>query len=196
MKVLLCSFLICFVLFNAIIAHDGKHGNKLDTVTVVGKDTIAINGFPVNKVDSQVQSDNRSKIQPEEIKLLEKLFEHPHNKIIHIPIVLIVIAFFFSLLSLKDDKFANSVKLIVLLAVISSAVAFFTGTSQIQPFEGTVKETMVNTHRLIGILTLVSTVIWLSFLSIKSLKKFALLIGIISCLLVLTASFYGGIIAH
>jgi uncharacterized membrane protein len=181
--------------------HDEKK-EKPDTVTVVNGDTIAINGIAVG--DSLLATQEAALDEDEQIESTEEyelnaadaLFDHIHNKIIHFPIVLAVVAFLFAVLGYKDDRYQFVIKLMLLIAGVFAIVAFFSGTNQIDPFIGDPKEWLANTHRLFGIASAVSIWLWFLCLSVKSLKKFSWLFAVISVLLVSITGLYGGVLAH
>ncbi len=181
--------------------HDEKK-QKPDTVTVVNGDTIAINGIAVG--DSLLATQEAAHDENEQIETTEEyelnagdaLFEHIHNKIIHFPIVLAVVAFLFAVLGYKDDRYQFVIKLMLLIAGVFAIVAFFSGTNQIDPFIGDPKEWLANTHRLFGIASAVSIWLWFLCLSVKSLKKFSWLFAVISVVLVSITGLYGGVLAH
>ena len=197
------SYLLIIILFFSvflIFAHGDKHKKKTDTVTVVNGDTIAVNGVMVSDTltlaKQTVKLVNNKVAENFELTISNILFEHIHNKIIHFPIVLIVMAFFFSLAQFKYQKFNPTIKIMVLLAVLFSVVAFFTGTNQKEFFENTAKDWLVLLHRTFGITTLVITVVWSLFLFVSKLKKYAWLIAVLAFLIVSVTGFLGGVLAH
>ena len=182
---------------------DKKHKKekmKMDTVTVVNGDTIAVNGVMVNNTltpeKETLAPDINEVTEDFELTISDALFEHIHNKIIHFPVVLIVIAFFFSLFQFKYQKFDSTIKIMVLLAVLFSVVAFFSGTNQMEPFEETAKDWLVHLHRTFGITTLATTVVWSIFLFVNKLKKYAWLIAVLAFLIVSVTGLLGGVLAH
>lgn len=84
----------------------------------------------------------------------------------------------------------------VLVALIFSIVAFITGKNQSEPFIGTAKEWIVELHQNIGLALIINFFIWTIFLFVDKLKKYAWLVGLIAFILILTAAFLGGVIAH
>ena len=124
------------------------------------------------------------------------MFEHLHNKIIHFPIAFIIAGFLFTLLGFKDGKYVYTIKILVTLAAIAGVAAFFTGNNQADVFIGDPKEWVMLFHRTIGLITVISTIIWTAFLFINSLNKYAWIFALISIGLVSIAAFFGGIVAH
>lgn len=189
----------------SLFAHGDKkhHQKKLDTVLVVGKDTIAINGIAVSDsvlslheteehgTEDHVESEGEFKFN-----ISDALFEHIHNKIIHFPISLAVAAFLFALFGYKDNRYDSTIKILLLIAGLFAIAAFFTGTQQIDPFIGEPKEWLANTHRLLGIGSAVSIWVWYLTLMMKPLNKFKWLFAIITVLIISATGFYGGVLAH
>jgi uncharacterized membrane protein len=181
--------------------HDEKK-EKPDTVTVVNGDTIAINGIAVG--DSLLATQEAAQDEDEQIETTEEyelkvgdaLFEHIHNKIIHFPIVLAIVAFLFAVLGYKDDRYQFVIKIMILIAGVFAIVAFFSGANQFDHFIGNPKEWLADIHRLFGIASAVSIWLWILCLSVKSLKRFSWVFAVATVILIITTAFYGGVIAH
>jgi len=202
MKKTFLYFILISILFMGInFAHgDKKHKKGQDTVTVVNGDTIAVNGVMVNDslsfANGTIVHDNSEVTEDFELTIKDVFLEHIHNKIIHFPIVLIVMSFFFSLFQFKYQKFDHTIKVMVLSAALFSIIAFLTGTNQMDPFEGTAKDWLVHLHRTFGIVTIATIVVWSIFLFVNKLKKYAWLIATLAFLIVSVTGFLGGVIAH
>ncbi len=164
--------------FALVFSHGKERHGKKDSVKVL-------------QSDSSV-----AQIEPYRIDLKITLFEHIHNKIIHFPIAFVVAGFIFTLLGFKRREILNLVSVLVFLAGLFGILAYLTGVSQGSAFENTSKEWVVETHRNLGIATVISIWVWFLFLSVKKLKKISWVIGVIALILVLIAGFYGGILAH
>ena len=178
-------------------AHEGKDHNKhkvvkADTLTIVNGDTIAVNGHHKNSNMHKMMA----KEEMFEMNVGERMFEHLHNKIVHFPIAIGVIAFLFSLLHLRRKNYDTTVLILVVLGLAFSIVALFTGLNQVGPFEGTNKYWVVELHRNFGIGILIMYFIWLLFLLVEKTKKYAWIIGAIIFVLISITAFLGGVIAH
>lgn len=192
-------FLVLFISisFMNVIAHEGKHENKTigrDTITLVGKDTIAINGVPVNSIREKDVED--SKEEPFELKPAEQMFAHLHNKIVHFPIALTLVAFLFLLLNIKKKNYDFVVKILLGISLATSIAAFFTGNTQLSAFIGDPKEWLANTHRLAGIISIVLIFLWFVSLFIQKTKKFSWIVGLIVVAAISITGFLGGVLAH
>ena len=199
-KIILVLLLGLTVMF----AH-GKHkktAQKLDTVTVVGKDTIAINGIAVNKALVHNQTTSESALtEKEEIEegkevTFGAVFEHMHNKLIHFPIALTIVALLLMAIGYKDNKYLAAVKIIVPFAAFVTIFTVLAGLSQAAPFEGTAMYGLVETHEILGLGVLLSLILWSVSLYVKKLNKFIYLFAVLNFILVSITGFYGGIIAH
>ncbi|KAF0153550.1 MAG: hypothetical protein FD143_82 [Ignavibacteria bacterium] len=196
MKTFICLLLLATVAF----PHGGKDHKKektvkVDTLTIVGKDTIAINGIS-KKIYKQKNEPELIKEKPMRLNPSEQLFEHMHNKVVHFPIALGLFAFFLSLLNFKWKNFDSAILISVLVAFLFSIVAFITGKNQSEPFIGTAKEWIVELHQNIGLALIINFFIWTIFLFVDKLKKYSWLVGLIAFILILAAAFLGGVIAH
>jgi uncharacterized membrane protein len=200
---LLAALILLFAFFqlNAHEDHDEKK-EKPDTITVVNGDTIAINGIAVGDSllttqEAALDEDKQIESTEEyELNATDALFDHIHNKIIHFPIVLAVVAFLFAVLGYKDDRYQFVIKIMLLIAGVFAIVAFFSGANQFDPFIGDPKEWLANTHRLFGIASAISIWIWYLCLTVKPLKKFTWVFAIITVILVSITGLYGGVLAH
>ncbi|MEW6506190.1 MAG: hypothetical protein AB1432_00435 [Bacteroidota bacterium] len=196
MKTFICLLLLATVAF----PHGGKEHKKektvkVDTLTIVGKDTIAINGIS-KIIHKQKNEPELIKEEPMKLNPSEQIFEHMHNKIVHFPIALGLFAFFLSLLNFKWKNYNSAILISVLVALLFSIVAFITGKNQSEPFIGTAKEWIVELHQNIGLALIINFFIWTIFLFIDKLKKYAWLVGLIAFILILSAAYLGGVIAH
>lgn len=200
---LLAAIILLFAFFqlHAHEDHDEKK-EKPDTVTVVNGDTIAINGIAVG--DSLLATQEAAHHEDEQIDFAEEyelnvgdaLYEHIHNKIIHFPIVLVVVAFLFTVLGYKDDRYQIVIKIMLFIAGVFAIVAFFSGTNQFDHFVGNPKEWLADTHRLFGIASAISIWIWYICFVAKPLKKFTWIFAIISVILISITGLFGGVLAH
>ncbi len=182
--------------------HEKKGTKKPDTLTIVGNDTIAINGIPVgnykNKKAAEEHLESEILTEAEETGeiSIDTLFEHVHNKVIHFPIALSVIGFLLMIAGYKNGKYSEALKLIIPFAAFMGIIAVLSGLNQADPFEGTAKYELVETHELLGFAVLASLVLWSLALYVKSIKKVEFIIALITVILISIAGFYGGIIAH
>ncbi|MHA2609726.1 MAG: DUF2231 domain-containing protein [bacterium JZ-2024 1] len=128
--------------------------------------------------------------------LLKALTEHPHNKVVHFPIALALIAFLFSLLGYRYKFLRDSVGILVLIAALSGVASYFTGLLQIEEFIGEPEEWLAILHRNAGIATTASLWLWFITFYWKAGKKFSILFALLSFFLVTFTSFLGGILAH
>jgi len=203
----LTTFLI-FLIATVIFAHE-KHKNKnhvpkQDTLTIVGSDTIAINGIPMEQFMATPHSENETEHTgsvEEETEVVKEItlgaaFEHLPNKLIHFPIALTVIAFLFMIFGYKENKYLSAIKIIIPFAAIVTIFTVLTGRSQAESFEGTAAYALVETHELLGFGVLASLILWSIALYVEQLKKFVYLFAILTFILVTLAGLYGGVIAH
>lgn len=200
----LAAFIILFAVLMplSVYAHGGKEHNKhkeakTDTITIVNGDTIAVNGKVVNKLT--VKQESAEKKEPEFVlNLNEQMFSHLHNKIVHFPIALTLVAFLFSLLNIKRQSHCTyqSIKILLGISLLTAIAAYFTGNFQLTAFIGDPKEWLANTHRLTGIISTILILIWFAALFIARIKKYSWAIGIIVVVAILITGFLGGVLAH
>ena len=194
---------------SVLYAHEGHKKKKVelkpDTLTIVEGDTIAINGIPIEKFMASHNADGEEAhnegIEEEEQEEVKEVtfgaaFEHLHNKLIHFPIALTLIALLLLLAGYKDSKYLGEIKIIVPFATFLTIFTVLTGQAQAKPFEGTVLYSLVETHEILGFGVLVSLILWSVALYVDKLKKLIYPIAILTFILVSLAGLYGGIIAH
>ena len=200
MKNLFVSIFLLLLFTTFVSPHGGKDHKKekavkQDTLTIVGKDTIAINSIPKKTIGIKSKPEI-IKEEPMKLNPAEQVFEHLHNKLVHFTIALGLFAFLLTVLNFKWKKFDSAILISVLTAFIFSIGAFITGKNQSEPFLGTAKEWIVELHQNFGTAVLISLFVWTVFLIIDKLKKYAWIIGLIASILILFAAFLGGVIAH
>lgn len=196
MKTSICILLLATIVFpHGDKDHKKEKAVKMDTLTIVGKDTIAVNGIS-KKMNSTTNMPAIVKEEPMKLNPSEQMLEHLHNKLVHFPIALGVLAFFLTLLNFKWKSFDSAIMVSVLIALLFSIGAFITGKDQSEPFIGTSKEWIVELHQNFGLAVIINLFVWTIFLTIDKLKKYAWIIGLIASILILAAGFLGGVIAH
>jgi len=199
---------ITFLLEIPLQAHgDHKNKNEMkkpDTLTIVGNDTIAINGIPTDKylamksiesMENTSNSESAQLLEEKEISI-SSVFEHIHNKVIHFPIALSVVAFLLMLLGYKNGNYDQAIKIIIPIAVVFSIIAVFSGLNQSVPFEETSTYELVEIHELLGFGVTASLLLWLISLNVKRFEKLVWLFAVLTITLVSITGFFGGIIAH
>lgn len=174
--------------------HNKEHQTKVDTFTVVNGDTIAINGIPIESTKQKPV--NEEKEEPFELNPSEQIFEHIHNKLVHFPIVIGIVAFAFTLVNLKTKNYERVILFLIIAGILFSVATVITGLNQTEPFSGTGKQWVVEFHRNTGIALLASYICWFVFTSVQRLKKFSWIIGLLTISLITLAGFLGGVIAH
>ena len=204
LKIKITLIVLLFLFASTINAHEDhkkKEQDKPDTLTIVGGDTIAINGIATDQyISEQIDTENYESESSEEEKTKEvtlgAAFEHIHNKVIHFPIALTVVGLLLMILGYKENKYWNALKIIIPFTALFSIVAIISGLNQAEPFEGTAAYELVETHELLGFGVVASLILWSLSLYVKQLKKLVWLFAGLALILVSIAGLYGGVIAH
>ena len=126
----------------------------------------------------------------------ESLQEHIHNKLVHFPLALGLLACLFWLLSFKHHEFQISAKLMLVLGAATGLLAILTGENQKQVFQDSPLVEIMQWHEKIGFLSfflLLSGSVWQFF---QSFRKFVFLYTAILILCLLFVGFLGGFISH
>ncbi len=202
-KLLIVIFLSASFLFAHEAHNKKKHMPKPDTLTIVGSDTIAINDiateqFMVSHHEKNEAKHDEAVEEEEEVKevTLGAAFEHLHNKLIHFPIALTLIALLLLIIGYKENKYLEAIKLIVPFAAFLTIFTLLSGLAQAEPFEGTATYALVETHELLGYGVLTSLILWSIALYVKKLTKLIYPLAILTFILVSITGLYGGVIAH
>lgn len=175
-------------------AHKGAHKGapKPDSTargdsTLVQSDTLARNTESVSE-----ESDGH----PSPLDIPRLALEHPHNKLVHFPIVLGLAAFVIALFDRTSRRYENIILGMVVVGGLFSVVSVITGLLQSQQFIGTDQEWLVLYHKISGILVLVFYAIWAALLRVKEWKKYSWVVGCVTAVFIIVTGFIGGVIAH
>jgi uncharacterized membrane protein len=129
------------------------------------------------------------------IRIPHDLFSHMHNKLVHFPVALGVVAALMILLNYRWPEFQISVRLLLFLAALGAAAAYITGRNQAEEFVTGPYSGILETHRLLGTTTLV--LLWLgAVLSfIPWARKIMWVVALLLAFVVMATGFFGGILA-
>jgi uncharacterized membrane protein len=124
------------------------------------------------------------------------LFDDLHNKLIHFPIVLTLVAAVMVIVARRKPEFEPVAFWLVWFAALSVIPAYFTGKAAEEGFEGKPKQWLVEVHEKQAISIAIMQVLWMLSLLRANTRRFAWVIGLILAVLVSSAGFIGGLIAH
>ncbi len=131
-----------------------------------------------------------------DIKVWESVREHVHNKLVHFPLALGLVACLFWLLSSKQPEFQSPAKLVLVLSATTGLLAVITGENQKQVFQDSPLVEIMQWHEKIGFFSLfllVTGSLWQWF---QSFRKFIwVYVGLMVFALLFTG-FLGGLLSH
>ncbi|MBT9543887.1 MAG: hypothetical protein IV090_00715 [Candidatus Sericytochromatia bacterium] len=131
-----------------------------------------------------------------DINLWESIQEHVHNKLVHFPFALGLLACLFWLLSFKQPEFQNPAKLILVLSATTGLLAVITGENQKQVFQDSSLVEIMQWHERSGFFSLfllLTGSVWQWF---QSFRKFIwVYVGLMAFSLLFTG-FLGGLLSH
>lgn len=174
--------------------HDKHKGAKVDTLTVVNGDTIAVNGHPKSsKMQMAAKNENKEEF---ELKPAEEIFSHLHNKIVHFPIALGYLLLIFMIVGYKTEVCHRASKIIVVLGGLSSIAAVIFGLLQTGPFIGTKMYFYVELHRNLAFISVLiyALLTWAIFRRLS--RKIQLTLVLLLTASISLIGFLGGAIAH
>jgi uncharacterized membrane protein len=128
--------------------------------------------------------------------LIPGLLDHLHNKIVHFPIVLALVAAVLVLLSRRRPELEPIAFWMVWAASLATLAAYFSGVAQAEEFARRPKRWLADTHRNWGIALAVAQAVWIFSLLRRPTRTFARLWSVVVVALVLVAAFLGGLLAH
>ena len=137
---------------------------------------------------------------PKGKSFLEVAFAHPHNKLVHFPIVLGLIGGLLLVWSFLSPGALSPARKLILLGAIFALLAYFSGQAQEEGIEAWVEkkglEPALELHETLGLTTT------LSFFAVYLLSHFVhnrlalAALGLLLAALVSVTGFFGGVIAH
>ena len=194
MKVFAGFLMMLVIATGCSYAHKGVHkGAPKPDLTTRGDSTLVQSDTLTRNAESVSEE---SEGHPATLDIPRLALEHPHNKLVHFPIVLGLVAFVIALFDRKSGRYDNIILGMVVGGGLFSGIAVLTGLLQSHQFIGTNQEWLVQYHKLSGILLLVFYVVWAALLRVKELKKYSWLVGCVTAVLILVTGFIGGVIAH
>lgn len=134
---------------------------------------------------------------PEEAPdLFRSLTEHFHNKLVHFPIALALVAVLFVWLALRWPGLETSAEILVWLAALAAVPTVIAGLLQAGPFQDTPKEIWMNRHRLLGLATAVALFLWGGLFRLGISPRWVRLWGLVVALLISLTGALGGLLSH
>jgi uncharacterized membrane protein len=131
-----------------------------------------------------------------EVSFRVALQTHLHNKAIHLPIGLVIVAFGMSCAAFKSDRIDSAVRWCLVIAFAGAVGAVVTGLGQAGVYEGGGKEWIVVAHRTAAFSMTASLGVWTLFAWTRPLRTWAFFLGLITLALVGLTGLLGGIVAH
>jgi uncharacterized membrane protein len=128
--------------------------------------------------------------------LVTALLEHPHNKIVHFPIVLALLATVLLWLPRGGADTCRIARLSIVAAALAAVAAYFTGQSQAEAFAGEPKEWVMRLHRAWGIATALALIAWAALAASHRPDRLLAWCGLAVSILIGIVAFLGGVVAH
>lgn len=128
--------------------------------------------------------------------LRKALMDDLHNKLVHFPIVLTLVAAALLIVARKRPELEPVAFWLVWAAALSVIATYFSGKAQEKEFLGKPKEWLGKLHEKQGIAIGITQALWVLSLLKESTRRFAWIIGMVLAVMVLAAGFLGGLVAH
>jgi uncharacterized membrane protein len=124
------------------------------------------------------------------------IMDHLHNKLIHFPIVLTIVAAAMVIVARCKPEYEPVAFWLVWVAALSVIPAYFTGKAAAEYLEGKPKEWLAEVHEKQAITIGVLQALWILSLLRPGTRRFAWVIGVVLVIVVLSAGYIGGLLAH
>ena len=128
--------------------------------------------------------------------IAKSLVDDPHNKLIHFPIVLSLVAAVMVLISRKKPEYEPVAFWLVWFALLSTLAAYFSGFYQSTEFVHRPKRWIMETHMRFAIGLAMAQCVWILSLLRRSTRGLATIMSFVVVLLVVIVGFLGGLVAH
>ena len=164
------------------------------------EDTVASGSLAGSSAHGEAMNAGQRKGEPvERYKMppfTKALTDHLHNKLIHFPIVLTMVAAAMVIVARRKPQYEPVAFWLVWAAALSVIPAYFTGKAAAQHLEGKPKEWLAEVHEKQAITIGVLQALWILSLLRPGTRRFAWVIGVALVIVVLSAGYIGGLLAH
>ena len=126
----------------------------------------------------------------------QALFEDLHNKIVHFPLVMTLLATLFLWWGRRRPEFEPVSFWMVWATAASTLAAYFSGQAQARDYVEGPKAWLVELHGQQGIVIGIGQALWVLSLLRDNTRRFSWVLGAILSVMVLAAGFLGGLVAH
>ena len=126
----------------------------------------------------------------------QALVSDPHNKLIHFPIVLSLVAAVMVIVARRKPEYEPVAFWLVWFALLFTLAAYFSGFVQSTEFEHRPKRWLMYTHMRFAIGLAMAQSVWLLSLLRRRTAGLAMLMTFVVVALVLVTGFLGGLVAH
>ncbi len=171
-------------------AADTARAGDTEGASAQPRDTI---GPDSNRAPAPVKPPAESYVMP---PLIDALLEHPHNKIVHFTIVLVLVATLLLWLPWRTRELIEVARFLIWAAAATAIAAYFTGQAQAEAFEGEPKEWVTLVHRNWGITAALALLAWAVLAAWRPRSRATSWWGLLASLLIGIVAFLGGVVAH
>ena len=128
--------------------------------------------------------------------LWQALFDHPHNKIVHFPLVMTLLATFSLWWARRRPELEPVSFWMVWATAAFTLAAYFSGQAQARDYVDEPKAWLVDLHGRQGIVIGIGQALWVLSLLRDNTRRFSWVLGVVLSVIVLAAGFLGGLVAH
>lgn len=128
--------------------------------------------------------------------ILQAALADPHNKLIHFPIVLSLVAAVMVIVARRRPQYEPVAFWTLWFAMVFTLAAYFSGLYQAQEFLHRPKRWLVDTHMRWGIGLAFAQCVWMLTLIRPRTRAFATWWSLVVVALVVVTGFLGGLVAH
>ncbi|MCI0618523.1 hypothetical protein L0244_36555 [bacterium] len=188
-------FILCVVL--PAFAHQG-HKKKPQSQTNVlppsSAQTMQSQPAATHVEEHEMASGETSENRDPKTIMKEAMWSHFHNKLVHFPFALGVIASILIFFTRKKPELLVAIRILLIVAGLFAVAAYFTGKAQEEPFEQGEMHEFLEFHQWFGIAS--GICLWAGVLISSKAKNLLTLYSVVQLILLSVTGFLGGILAH
>ena len=129
--------------------------------------------------------------------LAKGLLDHPHNKLVHFPIVLGLGGFALLALARRRPELLPVAHAVIWLAAASAVAAYFSGRFQEEEFKGRPKEWLGELHERASTAVTLACGAWALLVGLRPRRWGpAVILGAVIVAMMLLTGYLGGLLAH
>jgi uncharacterized membrane protein len=180
------AVLLAGVLVAPSMAHEAPGGSPSPSP---GVSEAASGGLPRTRASSARETEVT-------INMRDAVLTHLHNKIVHFPLAVGLTAALFLVVSRRWPQYWPAARLLLLLAALGAAAAYFSGQAQAEDFEGGPLREWLERHESLGEASGIALWLGLAAAFLPNARRWMWVYALLLAALLSATGFLGGILSH